>query len=175
MKKNLLVTALALTLCIGVGTSVYAADNTNGDINNGNKTEVTAPKQHSGKKDFRGGKHIKMEEVLNEKFGITKEELDAAKKDGKTLNALLTEKGIKIEDFRAALIEKHNTAIDEAVTNGKITVEKAQEIKEKVKAKIESNNFDKARSEKGHRNKGDKGKDFKKEKGAETGTTSPQS
>lgn len=175
MKKNLLVTALALTLCIGVGTSVYAADNTNGDTNSGNKTEVTTPKQHGDKRDFRGGKHIKMEEVLKEKFGITKEELAAAKRDGKTLNALLTEKGVKIEDFRAALIEKHNAAIDEAVANGKITTEKAQEIKEKVKAKIESNNFDKVRTEKDHRGKGDRGKGFKKDKGAETGTTSPQS
>lgn len=157
MKKNLIVAALALTLSIGIGTSVYATDNSTDKANNNQSTEITAPNKGKEKKNFKAVKHVKMDEVLSEKFGITKEELTAARKEGKTLNAFLTEKGVSLESFRAALIEKHNAAIDEAVSNGKITTEKGEEIKTKIKAKIENNNFDKVRPEKGNKIKGDRG------------------
>ncbi len=60
-----------------------------------------------------------------EALGITVEDLQAARDEGKTLRDLLDEQNIDPQDFRDALQEAHQAAIDQAVQEGVITQEQA--------------------------------------------------
>ncbi|MEG0771962.1 hypothetical protein [Clostridium sp.] len=145
MNKKLIIATLALTLSIGVGTSVYANSDT---TITGSKNPSKIGMKNS-KRVFAIAKEGNMDKVLTEKFGITKEEFSAAMESGKSISTLLEEKGVSLEEFKAALIEAQNAGIDEAVANGKLTVEEGEKIKADMNTRIEENSFESAMSFKG--------------------------
>lgn len=137
MNKKTIVAALALTLSLGVATSVYA---TSGDsastLEKGNKVKILSQKGF-GMKDFKGKeKHGGIHNVLTEKFGITEKEIMDSLKSGTTLKALIEAKGISFDEVKNEMIKQESEKIDGAVTNGKITSEKAKEIKANLEERI---------------------------------------
>ena len=69
-----------------------------------------------------------MKEVVADALGITVEELEAAKEDGTRLSELAEELGVPIEDVEAAVEAARAEAVAQAVEDGTITQEQADQI-----------------------------------------------
>jgi Protein of unknown function (DUF2680) len=137
MKKKSL--ALVFTLILAANTSTLAfAQNTNlSEVDPKPNKECCDKKHHH--KDSLGlrGKDV-TEKVLTEKLKITQKEIDKARDEGKDLRDLVKEKGITYNQYKAAVLEVKFELIDKAVSEGKVTKERAEEIKTKIKAKMDS-------------------------------------
>jgi hypothetical protein len=86
--------------------------------------------------------------VAAEAIGIPVEDLGAEVKAGKSLTEIATAHGVAPQTVSDALIAAANTRIDQAVTNGKLTAERATEVKAKVPervAKLMDRHFDGSR------------------------------
>lgn len=87
------------------------------------------------KKDFKGsrlGGHIGLESVA-EALGITEDALKTAlQADGATIASVAKEQGLSTDTIIDQVKEAITAQIDQAVTDGKLTAEKAAEAKEKV-------------------------------------------
>lgn len=68
--------------------------------------------------------------VLAEALGISVSELQAAQDEGKRISDLLEELGLSQEDFQAAVQAGHDAAIAQAVSDGVITQEQADQFSE---------------------------------------------
>jgi hypothetical protein len=75
--------------------------------------------------------------VLKDKCGFTDNQIKKAREDGKNAFELAKEKGIDENKLKALVYEEKCRRLDEKVKSGKITAEKAEEIKVKIKAHIE--------------------------------------
>lgn len=132
MLKNYFKKAVLLATTILVfssGITVFAENNSNSKAAK-NPNAITNG-VHKGKKCH--GIHS----ILEKQIGLTKEDIDAAKKSGKTVFDLAKEKkGLTPDQVRNIIITEKNKCIDKAVSNGRITKEKGTEIKAKVKEKI---------------------------------------
>lgn len=71
---------------------------------------------------------IDREAILAEVLGITTEELEAAREAGTKLDELINEAGLDKETVREAIKSATEAAIDQAVTDGTITEEQAEEL-----------------------------------------------
>jgi len=81
----------------------------------------------------RGGIHIvDKQAVLAEALGLTVEDLQAARAEGKSIQQLAEEQGVSPEDLQAALKAAHLAAIDQAVVDGTLTQEQADQLKERI-------------------------------------------
>lgn len=67
-----------------------------------------------------------MHAAIAEALGISVEELEAARAEGTTLFALAEELGVDMETVRAAMDAVHEDAINQALTDGVITEEQAE-------------------------------------------------
>jgi ribosomal protein S20 len=132
MKKRNIISALALTMTIGIGATAYAAsisDNTN----------ITSPNQRLGLgriTSMRGYDYTST--ILKDKLGLTDEEITTARNSGKTIYDLALEKGISQEEIKSALLEEKAKAIDAAVTKGTITKEEGDALKANLSTNIEN-------------------------------------
>ena len=90
--------------------------------------------RHGGRGGFGGPIHgsVDMHAVLAEALGLTVEDLAGAKAEGKTIQQLAEERGISLEDLQTTLKEAHLAAIDQAVIDGTLTQEQADQIKERI-------------------------------------------
>lgn len=81
----------------------------------------------------RGGRlrHFRMEAAA-EALGLTTDELKAQLQDGKTLAEIATDQGVDRQALVDALVASATERIDQAVANGKVTQEKADELKAKL-------------------------------------------
>lgn len=132
MKKKNVISALALTMVLGIGATAYAAtasDSSNINIQNGRLGlgRITS---------MRGYEYTS--NVLKDKLGLTDEEITAARNSGKTLYDLALEKGLTAEDLQAAMLEEKTKAIDSAVASGTITKEEGDALKANLKTNIEN-------------------------------------
>lgn len=71
---------------------------------------------------------IDHDEVMATALGITVEELQAAHADGTRLQDLISELGLEPAEVRAALQTAYQTAVDDAVAQGVVTQEQADQI-----------------------------------------------
>jgi hypothetical protein len=85
---------------------------------------------------MRGYNYV--EAVLKDKLGMTDEEITAGLNSGKTMYDLAEEKGMTADEFKEALLEERNKAIDNAVSNGDITSEEAASLKENIKNNMDN-------------------------------------
>jgi len=69
-----------------------------------------------------GPNQFNFSEALMEEFGISQEEYDAAREEGKTLKDLVDE-----DDFYDVMLEQHKLKLEEMVGDGRITQEEADE------------------------------------------------
>lgn len=133
VKRNLkLLTALALTLSLSTGiVTTHAAvlsDKGSNDIKQIKHTTTHKDKCREGS----------ISSVLKNKLGFTEEQIDSAKKSGKTAFDLAKEKGVTPDKLRTMIIDAKSEKIDEAVKEGKIEKEKADSIKSHIKDKVQN-------------------------------------
>jgi len=87
-------------------------------------------------KQHKEGYHNPAYSVLENKLGFTKAQIDDAAKAGKTAFDLAKEKGMTEDQLRSAIIDAKSKKIDQMVTEGKITKDKADNIKSNLTTKI---------------------------------------
>ncbi|GIM29144.1 hypothetical protein CPJCM30710_18100 [Clostridium polyendosporum] len=75
--------------------------------------------------------------VLESKLGFTKTQIEDAAKSGKTAFDLASQKGITADQLRSMIIDAQSQKIDQMVTNGKLTQDKANTMKANLKAKMQ--------------------------------------
>jgi hypothetical protein len=96
-----------------------------------------------GKHGPRGnGNHEEMQGVIADTLGISSEELQSELESGKTVAQLAEEKGISVDAVVDAMTAKIFESIDQAVADGNLDAEKAEEIKsgtpDRVRERIEN-------------------------------------
>ena len=74
--------------------------------------------------------------IVADTLGISREDLRAALKSGQSVNDVAGSPE-KQGEVKAALVNAANTAIDKAVTNGRIDEAKGAELKGKVEARVD--------------------------------------
>ena len=94
-------------------------------IEDGKLTEEQAAmvKAHEALKDY-----IDPEALMAEAFGLSVEELQAAREEGKTLTELLNEQGLTAVEVRDAYQATYEQAIQRAVDDGVITADQAEQF-----------------------------------------------
>jgi Protein of unknown function (DUF2680). len=108
------------------------------------KDEATAIKTNlstkirnwNGSLNHHKGGHFKTIYSILENKGFTKAQIDDAAKAGKTAFDLAKEKGMTEDQLRTAIIDAKSKKIDQMVTEGKITKDKADTIKSNLSNKI---------------------------------------
>lgn len=72
--------------------------------------------------------YIDREALMAEALGITVEELQVTRQEGKSIRDLMDELEVSAEDFQAAMQEAHEAALQQAVKDGVITQEQADDL-----------------------------------------------
>ncbi|MBC2581720.1 hypothetical protein [Clostridium sp. DJ247] len=134
MRKKKLIIALTMTIAVGIGATAYAST---GSTNGANGINSTYQRAGLGRATaMRGYDYV--ESILKNNLGMTEKEITNGLNSGKTMYDLAKEKGMTEEQFKAALLDERNKAIDKAVADGKITKEEAQAIKVTLKNNLEN-------------------------------------
>jgi len=129
MKAKKLIIALTMTLTMGLGITAYAST-----------TEATiGTHQRAGLGMITGVRgYDYVESVLKDNLGMTDEEITRGLNSGKTMYTLAEEKGMTVDQFKAALLDERNKAVDKAVTDGTITNEEGVNLKETLKNNLDT-------------------------------------
>ena len=141
IKRNVkLMTTLTLAISLGMGALTVSA-----------ATISSNGTQKIEQKICKHNEHADSMYSILKNLGYTGEQIDSARTSGKTAFDLAKEKGKTAVQLKAMIIDAQTKRIDEAVTNGRITKEKAVNIKANLKIQIE--NWNGSLNHKGH-NKG---------------------
>jgi hypothetical protein len=129
-----LIVVIAATLM--TGSLVFARSS------NQEAVEQTVPEQEGGERQGRapgrsGQREARLPrlDVVAEALGMTVEELQAEFEAGKKLPDILEELGMSEEDLQAALQAARVARIEQAVSDGELTQEQADEILERTREK----------------------------------------
>jgi ribosomal protein S20 len=132
LKKIVATAAVAGALTVGSAGAAFAADGATSGSTGGAVAGQTA--RHQGIR-FKAGKAAF--KIVLDQLGVSKEDLRAALKGGQTISQYATSLGKDPAALADALTQAANDRIDQAVTNGKITAERAATIKSKVPARVD--------------------------------------
>jgi Protein of unknown function (DUF2680). len=121
--KMVLALAITATLCTGGNITQAAIVSNNLQVS---KTEGVEKKHKSV-----------LYSILEDKLGYSKEEIASAAKDGKTAFDLAKQKGVTADQLKSMLIVAKSQNIDKKVKEGKITMDKGNEIKTKIEARVQ--------------------------------------
>jgi hypothetical protein len=84
-------------------------------------------------------------DIVAETLEMTTDELREALADGQTIAELAEAKGVALEDIAAALVTEHTERLQQAVENGRLTQEEADEkiaeMQVKILEQLESGEF----------------------------------
>lgn len=83
--------------------------------------------------DGPGVMHDYMQAAVASKLGLTVDELDALYDEGKTFWQIAEDQGLELEDARQLLLDARNEALDEMVSDGVITQEQADWMKNRFR------------------------------------------
>jgi hypothetical protein len=138
MKAKKLILGLTMAITMGLGVTAYAAStdsltNYNHQRAGYNQGTGAGLGRATG---MRGYDYV--ETILKDKLGITDAEITAAFDAGKTMYDLAKEKGMTEDEFKTALLEERNKAIDKAVAAGTITIAEGDSIKETLKINMDT-------------------------------------
>jgi hypothetical protein len=131
MKKMVASVAVAGSMTagtVGLASSAYAADDGG-----------------SGKPAATAGNHPRLRRVVLHRaakitadtLGVSVADLRAALKSGQSVNEYIASLGKDPQAVRDALVNAANTALDKAVTNGRIDQARADELKGKVPERVD--------------------------------------
>ena len=131
VKRNLkIMTALAITLSLSLGiVTAHAAASSS--------TTPDATQKVESKMNNKVGFGNPAYSILESKLGFTKAQIDEAAKAGKTAFDLAKEKGMTEDQLKKAIVDEKSKKIDQAVTDGKISKEKADTIKAKLSTRMQ--------------------------------------
>lgn len=76
-----------------------------------------------------GGDHA---EILTDVLGLTIEELQVAREEGQTMDEIVAEQGLTMEEFKAAIQAARIAQINQAVVDGELTQERADAMIERI-------------------------------------------
>jgi len=129
MKSKKLILGLTMAITMGLGITAYASttESTIGTHQRSGLAMVTG---------VRGYDYV--ESVLKDNLGMTDAEIKAGLNSGKTMYTLAEEKGITVDQFKAALLDERNKAVDKAVADGNITKEEGVKLKETLKNNLDT-------------------------------------
>jgi hypothetical protein len=125
------ITALSIALALSAAITANAATSlpaTEKGDKEGKKIEL---KKGKCRKKHHGGLHRTAKEMK-----ITREEMKEAREKGTNFFELAKTKGYNEQQVKEMMIKNKNEALDKAVEEGKLTKEKAEEIKSRMKEKI---------------------------------------
>ena len=83
-----------------------------------------------------GGARISPVEILSDLTGVSVEDIAAARQDGDSLADIAEANDVSTDDYVAAVVDAATTAIDDAVADGKLSEDRAAEIKEGLTDKV---------------------------------------
>lgn len=133
MKSKKLILGLVMAITMGLGVTAYAANTET------TPSTTTAAHQRVGLARVTGVKgYDYVEAVLKNKLSMTDAEIATGFNSGKTMYDLAKEKGMSEDEFKAALLEERNKAVDKAVTDGTITKEDGDSMKETLKNNMDT-------------------------------------
>jgi hypothetical protein len=132
MKSKKIILGLTMAITMGLGVTAYAANTEAATSTNYTHQRVGLARVTG----VRGYDYV--EAVLKNKLGMTDAEITAGLNSGKTMYDLAKEKGMTEDEFKAALLEERNTAIDEAVANATITKEEGDSMKETLQNNMDT-------------------------------------
>ncbi|MEZ5145451.1 MAG: hypothetical protein R2726_23500 [Acidimicrobiales bacterium] len=140
MRKLLASTAAGLAL-FGGSVAIAATGFTGiaGAQDNGQQTQSTQPgdAQHPLRHRIRHFAKQAVDEVAKD-LNMSSKDLVAELRSGKSIADVAQEKGVPLDTIVNDLVGKVDARIDEAVTNGKLTQEKADQLKAKVPERIDT-------------------------------------
>lgn len=132
VKRNFKMMAALVAVSLGTGfATVHAAAPTNNEPAN-NPTKI----EHEMHKDRKDGANP-ICYVLENKLGFTKDQIKDAEKSGKTAFDLAGEKGVAPDQLRSMIVDAHSEKLDQMVSAGKITQDKADAMKSDFKDRIQ--------------------------------------
>ena len=124
-----------VALIVGAMTAASVAIGTPTAVNAMQETQVQNIVEQAG-----GGEGSELREIISEYFDkeavladildVDVETVEQAKED-RTLRDLIDESGVSVEELRAAMDEAFQDAVDEALADGAITAEQAEQLAER--------------------------------------------
>lgn len=130
-KRKILVTILSalIILAFAVTANAYVLPDNKSGKGDSQQSEKCREKHHD--------KYHKLSKsILLQNLGLTKEDVKAARKSGKSIIDLAKEKGKTLDQIKAAMIDAKTKAISEAIKDGKISKEEGDKKLTKIKDKI---------------------------------------
>lgn len=133
VKRNIkIVAALALAISLSAGTAnVHAA------VQAGNPAASSSTKVEHKMKGNRKCGTRPIYTVLENKLGYTEAQIEDAAKSGKTAFELAKQKGISEDQLRSMIVDAQSQKIDQMVSKGRITKDKAATMKADLKTNIQ--------------------------------------
>ena len=83
-----------------------------------------------------GGKRVSPVEILSDLTGVSVEDIRSARQSGDSLADIAETNDVSTDDYVAAVVNAATTAIDDAVADGKLSEERATEIKSGLTDKV---------------------------------------
>jgi len=87
---------------------------------------------------YTAGINLDIAGTIENILGMKKEDIQKQIQSGKSFSDILKDKGLTLDQFKSKLLESLYAKIDEAVKNNKITSDKASQLKQSLKQKIDS-------------------------------------
>ncbi|MCD1257968.1 hypothetical protein B5M42_003810 [Paenibacillus athensensis] len=131
--KKLIVSSIALSLVLGGGTLYTARATAHAQAEASGQQTTGAVQTKADEKAHKG--HGKRWPIIDEAasvIGVDKTALEASLKSGKSIVEAAAEKGVSEADLTAKLTAFRSGKIDEAVKAGKLTADKAAEMKQRL-------------------------------------------
>ncbi len=83
-----------------------------------------------------GGKRVSPVEILSDLTGVSVEDIRSARQSGDSLADIAEANDVATDDYVGAVVDAATTAIDDAVADGKLSEDRAVEIKEGLTDKV---------------------------------------
>lgn len=125
------IASLSLAFVLSIGISTKAATSLPTTEKSDKETKKIELRNGIFKKKHHGGLYRTAKEI-----GLTKEEMKEAREKGQNFFELAKKKGYTEQQVKDMIIKNKSEALDNAVKKGKITNEKADDIKAKMKDRI---------------------------------------
>ncbi|AZT89533.1 DUF2680 domain-containing protein [Caldicellulosiruptor changbaiensis] len=127
-----LVLALALTFTLVLAKGVQTSS-----AQKAVKTTAVAQQQNTGCGGYSVGMHVNMQELAAKALGISVDELVKKLQSGKTINDILKEKKLTVDQFKKKLYDLRVAEIDKLLKDGKITQQQAEFLKNHFQINIQ--------------------------------------
>ncbi len=137
MLRKLSITFTGLFLLVALLVSGFGfAQSVSAQVTEGEEGEVTSAERAENRQARKELRQVarqvidkeELKQVVADTLGVTVEEVEAARENG-TMQELIDASGVSAEELEAAVTAARDAMIDEALANGEITAEQAEQLK----------------------------------------------